>query len=147
MHAGTCKHFNSSHHNTHCDAGVCYANVTPNIEEPGSYYREPCHRVFPNMERAREVQLEHGAQGVCDKYEEPTAEELSELEAYMQKRSEMLMQSLPWIAKIKAEHQNESAGGIDACPCCNSKIRWSIAACNGHVHARCETEDCLNFME
>lgn len=33
------------------------------------------------------------------------------------------------------------------CPVCHGKLHLSQARYNGHVHGRCETEDCLNWME
>lgn len=33
------------------------------------------------------------------------------------------------------------------CPVCKGKLHLSQAAYNGHVHAKCETEDCVAFME
>lgn len=33
------------------------------------------------------------------------------------------------------------------CPVCKGKLHLSQSDYNGHVHARCETTDCINFME
>lgn len=33
------------------------------------------------------------------------------------------------------------------CPACKGWLHLSQAACNGHVRARCETDDCVNFIE
>ncbi len=33
------------------------------------------------------------------------------------------------------------------CPVCKGRLHLSQAAYNGHVHARCETADCISFME
>ena len=34
------------------------------------------------------------------------------------------------------------------CPICNSgSLHYSIAASNGHIHARCDTEKCISWME
>lgn len=40
------------------------------------------------------------------------------------------------------------AGVID-CPCCGAKdsLSFSRAGYNGHIHASCETEDCVSWME
>lgn len=36
---------------------------------------------------------------------------------------------------------------IIECPCCKGKLHLSQSSYNGHVHGRCETDDCLNWME
>lgn len=33
------------------------------------------------------------------------------------------------------------------CPVCAGRLHLSQAASNGHIHARCSTKDCFNFME
>jgi hypothetical protein len=31
--------------------------------------------------------------------------------------------------------------------CGTGKLHWRIAGYNGHVAARCDTDDCINFIE
>jgi hypothetical protein len=35
------------------------------------------------------------------------------------------------------------------CPVCKGvkTLRFSVAGCNGHIHARCSTQDCVAWME
>lgn len=33
------------------------------------------------------------------------------------------------------------------CPVCKGRLHLSQAASNGHVHGKCETKDCLSWME
>lgn len=33
------------------------------------------------------------------------------------------------------------------CPVCKGRLHLSQAACNGHVHGKCETKDCVSWME
>lgn len=33
------------------------------------------------------------------------------------------------------------------CPICGGELHYSVSAYNGHVHAKCLTEDCVSFME
>lgn len=33
------------------------------------------------------------------------------------------------------------------CPACKGRLHLAQAACNGHVRAKCETEDCVAFIE
>lgn len=45
--------------------------------------------------------------------------------------------------------QNKNSRGIIDCPICLSgKVHYSCAGkVNGHIHARCTTEDCISWME
>jgi hypothetical protein len=41
-----------------------------------------------------------------------------------------------------------TGAGEMECPVCKTgKLRYSRAAYNGHVHARCSTDDCVAWME
>lgn len=33
------------------------------------------------------------------------------------------------------------------CPVCDGTLHFRVAACNGHVHAQCDTDGCLTWME
>jgi len=33
------------------------------------------------------------------------------------------------------------------CPCCHGRLVYSIARGNGHIHARCQTPGCVEFMQ
>ncbi|KKN46563.1 hypothetical protein LCGC14_0671570 [marine sediment metagenome] len=33
------------------------------------------------------------------------------------------------------------------CPLCKGVLHYTVAALNGHVHGKCETENCLGWME
>ncbi len=37
--------------------------------------------------------------------------------------------------------------GIIECPKCKGQLYYTVASINGHVHASCKTEKCLNWME
>lgn len=39
------------------------------------------------------------------------------------------------------------SGAID-CPVCGAKVSLHyVAACNGHIHGKCSTKDCVAWME
>lgn len=140
-----CKHYNGSWHNKTCDAGVCYADVTPHPELPGSAIRQPCHRDYDK--HALETFDLYGPPGICDKYKEPTAEERAEEEKAFEASLIRLQRSIPLINRIKQEHKGEDWVGYEVCPVCECAIWMSHAAMNGHVWGKCETEGCLNWME
>jgi hypothetical protein len=37
--------------------------------------------------------------------------------------------------------------GTISCPSCQASLHYGIAAYNGHVHARCETPGCVDFIQ
>ena len=37
--------------------------------------------------------------------------------------------------------------GRTACPSCNGHLHYSIARVNGHIHARCDTPNCVSFIQ
>lgn len=50
----------------------------------------------------------------------------------------------------KAKHFGKGQGGADscACPVCEKgRIYYRVAGYNGHMHAKCETDGCVSWME
>lgn len=51
------------------------------------------------------------------------------------------------IAEIKEKHGNETnVQGSLICPVCGNKLHYSIHY-NGHIWSKCETNNCLEWME
>lgn len=136
---GKCKHFNGVQNKT-CRAGVDYRELT------GGTMRLPCLGNRPDTRP-------------CEKYEEPTDEEIAADRAQIDARMEELRREgellRPLIARIREDHgwggkktRHLSGSGVDDCPCCQGgKVRWSIAGYNGHIHMRCSTPGCVAFMQ
>lgn len=145
MQKGLCKHFNGTV-NDKCRAGIIYQDVTPDPGTAGSALRLPCRSVPGSFNSPS--QLEHfNRRGTCAKYEEPTNEELAE---YWRRSEEMFARhakAMTVIAKVKKEHKGQIWQGVEVCPVCGGKLHMSHAAVNGHVWGRCETKDCLSWME
>jgi hypothetical protein len=97
MNERTCKFYNGTWHNTHCEAGVCYKDVTPEPDNcTGSMLRLPCI-TYTKAERLAMTagQLEHVARkGMCETFQLPTKEELEEQEARWQERWKEVSDSL-----------------------------------------------------
>ena len=49
----------------------------------------------------------------------------------------------PWCEKHKVEGFKE----VIECPSCWGRLHLSIAKRNGHVRGRCETPECVEWME
>lgn len=121
-----------------CEAGV---NLRKHVGGPddGWAARLPCNSLLGQRDPAAVVS--------CDKYEEPTPEEIADEEAFMAEMMNRTQQSIPWMESIKEAYKGKNACGVDKCPICGNVIYWSIAASNGHMDAECRTEGCLKFME
>lgn len=146
----TCKHFNGTYHNTHCEAGICYRDVTTEPDRlDGSGLRIPCRSepIFNNPNQLEEF----AKRGTCEKFQFPTDAEIEADEAIWEeihrKSMERFTKIGPLVKRIKKDNKGKGNSGIAECPCCKGKLHWSIASVNGHVHMTCETDDCINFME
>ncbi len=89
----------------------------------------------------------YGPQGTCEKYEEPTPKDLASYDDQIAMATARMKKTLPLVARVKAEHKGESWHGTEPCPVCGGVLHLTHAACNGHVWGRCETEECVSWME
>jgi hypothetical protein len=134
---GDCKHYRGTMQGT-CAAGVGLRALVGG-EDAGWCTRLPCLQSFRNRP--------NGPTAACNKFAVPTAEEVAADEA---ERAEMIarFEKLgPIRSRIKRENKGQSADGIVECPACGGKLHWSHAAYNGHVHLKCENEDCVWIIE
>jgi hypothetical protein len=83
---------------------------------------------------------------ICPKWERHTQED-GEKRALGVHRSlrKMTMASPVISAWRKKEPQGKRE--VIVCPVCSGRLHLSQSSYNGHVHGRCETNDCLNWME
>jgi len=131
---GRCKHFNGVQHRT-CDKGVVYDDIR--LEGvPGL----PCFRGKMNGGKP------------CRLCEFPTAEEV---EAECQEIRDGFDQTTKARAAIVAhlggpwkKGMAGSSGRID-CPACGKPqcLTFSRSGYNGHIHAKCSTDNCVAWME
>jgi hypothetical protein len=144
MRPGCCKHFNGIM-NKCCRAGVSYRDVTPEPDAPGYALRKPC---WTKPFGSTPIQLaEFAKRGTCEKYEEPTADDLREHDRVVNQIVAQAMKADAVIGKVKHEHAGNNWAGVETCPVCGGKLHMSHAAYNGHTAGKCETADCLNWME
>lgn len=52
----------------------------------------------------------------------------------------------PVVAEWRKKPPRGKAEVIE-CPACKGRLHLSQAACNGHVHGKCETAGCVSWME
>lgn len=132
--AATCLHFRGIQHAT-CKA-ECRMDSFPVV--PGQGRPLPCMPPF----RARPDDV----RPTCPKFE-------------AQGMERVLAEEKEWAGhftktntarKAIVEHAAGKRGvaGKLPCPICKTgTLCYSIAGCNGHVHARCSTPDCVAWME
>jgi hypothetical protein len=148
-----CKHFNGIGNDV-CRAGVNYLAVAKDHEPIEYRYEGDPPSVKPSVQRRSLPCIVKSNLGgaVCDKCELPTAEELAE-------RDRQIRESFERMAKARAaivahlggswkKGTPGSRGAID-CPCCGKPggLHFTRSGYNGHVHARCETDGCADWME
>lgn len=132
---GNCRNYNGEcYRDGDCDAGINVRQLVGG-EDAGWLQRIPC---FAGKEDCT---------CSCDSFESYTQADLdredAEYEAWMAK----FRLTGPIIAQVKREHKGESWSGVVECPVCQGKLHMSHAAYNGHVHGKCETENCMSWME
>lgn len=131
-----CKHFNGMQM-TKCKAGVNYRELAK-----GPYLgwatRLPC--IATSLSKV-------GEQVICLKYQQITAAEIAEEERQFDAGRDRLEKALNAVRPLRKIYKGQDASGILACPICNGNLHWRIAAYNGHMWGRCETLDCINWIE
>jgi hypothetical protein len=87
----------------------------------------------------------------CDKRETPTREQAEAEERSHHERAKLTVRC------INAAHEHAKAAGLGRghggtgqmdCPAgCGGTLGYSVAGYNGHMHAKCITAGCVNWME
>lgn len=134
---GKCVHFNGFQ-NAACDAGIAYKSVEkPAPDGKGKNF--PCW-------------AERTGQTTCAKLEFPTAEQIAADDAKWKIRFEGTMNARAAIVEhLGGPWKKGMGGGIGVidCPVCKVKdaLHFSRAGYNGHIHANCQTPECVSWME
>lgn len=139
--AHRCVHFTGVGQGS-CKAGFSYDEVDKDMRLP---YRVglPCLKPSENGLTV----LDGRPQCPCTFVQFPTEAEVQvELDEHDMHMAKM-MQALVVVNPIRREHKGKDWRGVIECPVCKGKLHVSHAAYNGHVHAKCETKDCVSWME
>lgn len=162
MNPGTCKHYTGFRDkDSCCDAGINYRQ-TFDGDTPGIMLRMPCVQYRMVRADGRGTYLKAGEQGVrvdidrrghtmqpCPHFQEPTPEEIEqarqERDASFARTVAGLQAAAAWRVKPKPLHDRHE---VVACPICktNTLNLWQSAT-NGHVHGKCATPGCVEWME
>ena len=126
---------------TTCEAGVEFKSVQP---KAGPTFREqPCFLTDKGESKPDALP--------CEKLRRPTPEEIAAHEKWWEARTGDMAKVMTAIMPWRTEHKKKRIGGAQTidCPACGGikTLSMTIAAYNGHVHARCKTEGCVSWME
>lgn len=136
MRRENCKHYRGCQYET-CKAGVAYASVS---SRPGTFHLRsiPCVPEYTD------------GLSKCDKFELFTPEEIAEQERQTELRIARIGKARQAIVAHAGPHNKVvgAQGKID-CPNCGGEgsLAYSRAGYNGHIHARCSTENCCAWKE
>ncbi len=122
----TCRHFNGVQNGV-CRDGVPYAK----------FGHLPC---IPMDYVDKDQQPER-----CPKFSAYTPEEVEQQRRDVDEHVNRINVARKAIVDHIAETREES-GAIE-CPVCKGRLRYSMARCNGHIHAQCSNPECVNWME
>lgn len=140
MRPGTCVHYPRGGYftNAQCNAGVSFASVGGDLAVAGFATRLPCI--------ALKIAPTGGAKETCATKRLPTADELAAFEREFAKALDRARLVMTTIAPLRDLCGKRGGAGVIECPVCKGRLHWSIAS-NGHCHGKCETPDCVSWME
>lgn len=138
--ADRCIHFNGLM-NKACDAGMRYDDVDAG-------HRVAYRAALPCL---KDRHLGHGVpytgpMGHCPHVKFPTEEEVQRRLASIEQHHQRMQAALDAVAPIRKEHKGKYWTGTIKCPVCEGTLHVRHHG-NGQVHARCETKDCVAWME
>lgn len=128
-----------------CKKGIVYDDLTRVAElgRTGCMLRLPCIR-------SHQDEKERKGQPFCEcpHMQFPTMEESiaheSEVNAHMEKMAVAFEVVGKWRVKPKPQADRRD---VLECPICKGRLHVRQSSYNGHVHAKCETQGCVSWME
>jgi hypothetical protein len=134
-HSEFCKHYRAMSEHATCEKGVAYDDF-----KGLGFDQRPC------------FERNGVAPPGCPLAEFQTAEERAERDREMEKRFERIGKARRAIVEHLGGPWKEGDGGKNGridCPSCGvaGALGFSRSGYNGHIHARCDTEDCASWME
>lgn len=139
----------------HCAAGVVYLDQFGHapIEDADQHKAAGLDGYYPSAgifqricctdggERSEEEQL-----ALCPKWLRATREQGEAQFREYNESTERMRKVMPVVAVWRKKPPRGKQEVIE-CPACKGRLHLSQAAYNGHVHGRCETADCVSWME
>lgn len=132
-----CQHYNPRGAKTECRAGCDIANlkrVQTRPEKPIKW--GPCI----------EGHLLPDPLAVCPKWLRVTREAAEKRADDIERSMRKLTIAGPFISAWRKKQPLGKAEVVE-CPVCKGRLYLTQSAYNGHVHAKCQTPDCISFIE
>jgi hypothetical protein len=154
MRRGTCVHYTGMQTKV-CEAGVNYEEVFG--KRAGIACRAPClqeykthERIDGKMQAVWKPWPRRGEQEIpCSLRLMPTEEQIAAANAewatHMEKMAKVMEVVRPWRTWKKTNRVAKQE--VIECPACKGRLHLTQAAYNGHVWGKCETADCVSWME
>jgi hypothetical protein len=123
----------------YCKAGVVYREQFPSPDgDFGIFCRICC---LAGNERSESEQ-----RALCPRWLQRTREQAAERLDEMHAALNRMRLVGPAVAQWREKPPIGKAEVIE-CPACKGRLHLAQASSNGHVHGRCETPDCVSWME
>lgn len=135
---GWCIHYRYNRDRKPSEPDTCEAGVDYSTFDGTKFQQRPC---FLDKGRSRTNAAP------CPNLRLPTRKEIAAHEYWIEQRMSLMTTVRKGIAPWREKNKGRSHAEIIECPACNGRLHLSIAAYNGHVHGRCETEHCASWME
>lgn len=143
-HMNRCRHFTGLLDGA-CGAGVRYMDVAIEGEFKYRYGSRDAVYTAGREWPCRRDRAETFGVPPCPKAEWPTREEAeaekAEIDGYMDR---VTVARKAIVASIASTGKNV---GSCECPTCKGVLHYRRATSKGHIHAKCETPDCVAWME
>lgn len=133
--AGWCVHYKSPREK---DGDVCGAGVEMSSWDGTPFDVRPCYLVR-GKPRPGAV--------FCEHLRPPTVEEMAAADAALRVEIERMAKVMEIVHPWRKLHKGQTFSELVVCPICSGRLRLSISGRNNHVHGRCQTIGCLNWME
>lgn len=137
--AGWCIHYRSPSPAPGERVTACSAGVSHDTFHGVRFDLHPCFLTKEGKSKTGALECEH--------IRRPTSEEITAHEESWDRHLAKTMKTIAAIAPWRKANKGRSHTEVIECPICQGRLHLSIAAVNGHVHAQCETEDCMSWME
>lgn len=136
MRAGNCRHFNGMMNET-CDVGVSYSELTE-----AHRFSPPCYVSSRTDDREKVV---------CAKYSPLSPEEVETEEREFKERMKFTLEARRRCVEDSERQEFKlkvrGVEGTVECPKCQGKLQYSRSEYNGHIWAKCDTKECLQWIE
>lgn len=130
--------------NERCLKGIIYDELTRNAElgTTGCALRLPCIRSHHDPAERRGRPLCE-----CPHLKWPTVEESHAHEVEIRAHMDKMMAATVAIEPIRKAHKGKDWAGVIECPICKGKLHVRHHGYNEHCWVKCETEDCVSWVE